>query len=126
LFSEITNKPFLPLYIAATITMPIRDIGLEILEGIREIKAYKAGKSKLMPVIRIVGPYQFRFYSRGEANEPPHIHVRRERLEAKFWLVPVVRLAHPGRFRSHELSQIAELVETHQQEFLEAWHEYFN
>ncbi|MBI1927794.1 DUF4160 domain-containing protein [Candidatus Poribacteria bacterium] len=77
-----------------------------------------------MPLVKTIRPYEFRFYSRGEANEP-HIHVRRGRLEAKFWLTPVVRLARAGRYRSHELNDIARLVEVHQQEFLEAWYEYF-
>lgn len=78
-----------------------------------------------MPLVKIIGPYEFRFYSRGEANEPPHIHVRRGRLEAKFWLTPGVRLARAGRYRIHELNDIIRLVEANQQEFLEAWDAYF-
>lgn len=54
----------------------------------------------------------------------PHIHVRRGRLEAKFWLTPVVQLARGGRYRPHELSDMARLVEANQQELLEAWYEY--
>lgn len=77
-----------------------------------------------MPLVKGIGPYEFRFYSRGEIQEPPHIHVRRGRLEAKFWLTPV-RLANAGRFRLHELTHIARLVEENQQEFLDEWHEYF-
>jgi hypothetical protein len=46
-------------------------------------------------------------------------------LEAKFWLTPMVRLARAGHYRPHELNSIMELVETHQQEFIEVWHEYF-
>lgn len=64
-----------------------------------------------MPLIKRIGPYEFRFYSRGEGQEPPHIHVKRDRLEAKFWLEPVVRLASGGRFRSYELNAMARLVE---------------
>ena len=78
-----------------------------------------------MPIVKRIGPYEFRFYSRGEAEEPPHIHVRRGRLEAKFWLVPTVRLARGGRFKPHELNDLAHLVEENQQEFLNEWHEYF-
>jgi hypothetical protein len=78
-----------------------------------------------MPLVKIIGAYEFRFYSRGDINEPPHIHVRRERLEAKFWLTPVVRLARAGRYRLHELNEIERLVEAHQREFIEAWNEYF-
>ncbi len=78
-----------------------------------------------MPLVRSIGLYEFRFYSRGEANEPPHIHVRSGRLEAKFWLTPSVRLAQSGRFRPHQLNEIARLVEENRQEFLNAWQEYF-
>lgn len=78
-----------------------------------------------MPLVKVIGPYRFRFYSRGEANEPPHIHVRRGKLEAKFWLTPTVGLARSGRFRPHELSMIAQLVEENQEEFLNEWRQYF-
>ncbi|MCL4831789.1 MAG: DUF4160 domain-containing protein [Caldilineaceae bacterium] len=78
-----------------------------------------------MPLLKTIGPYEFRFYSRGEANEPPHVHVRRGRLEAKFWLLPGVRLARGGRFRTHELGQIAQLVQENREEFLDGWKRYF-
>jgi len=78
-----------------------------------------------MPLVKKIGAYEFRFYSRGEATEPPHIQMKRGRLEAKFWLTPTVLLARPGRYRLHELNQIAYLVEAHRQELIEAWHEYF-
>lgn len=78
-----------------------------------------------MPLIKKISSYEFRFYSRGEANEPPHIHVRQGRLEAKFWLTPTVRLARAGRFRIHELNELARLIAEHQQEFVNAWEKYF-
>jgi len=78
-----------------------------------------------MPLVKVIGPYHFRFYSRGEVNEPPRIHVRRDRLVAKFWLTPEVRLARPGPYRSWELNDIARLVKANRREFLEAWYEYF-
>jgi hypothetical protein len=56
-----------------------------------------------MPTILKIGPYRFHFYS-GEGNEPPHIHVAREDLEAKFWLQPVSLAANYG-FRAVELSR---------------------
>lgn len=79
-----------------------------------------------MPLIKRIGPYEFRFYSRGEDQEPPHIHVRRDRLEAKFWLEPNVRLARSGRFRAHELNAITRLIEENRQVFLNEWNEYFS
>ena len=36
----------------------------------------------------IPGPYWFYFYS-FDCNEPMHVHVRRDRQHAKFWLAPV-------------------------------------
>lgn len=39
-----------------------------------------------MPTVKgIEGPYRFFFFS-FDCNEPPHIHVQRERQLAKFWL----------------------------------------
>lgn len=78
-----------------------------------------------MPLVKIIGPYEFRFYSRGEVTEPPHIHVRRGKLVAKFWLAEPIRLARAGRFREHELNDIRGMIQEHRQEFIEAWNEYF-
>ena len=77
-----------------------------------------------MPLVKTIGPYEFRFHSRGEAIERPHIHVRRERKQAKFW-IDFVQLVSIKGFAGHELSRIEALVKEHQGEFLEAWHEYF-
>jgi len=77
-----------------------------------------------MPSIKRIGPYEFRFFLRGEASEPAHIHVEREDMRCKFWLEPV-ELADPGRFKGHELRHIAKLVEENQKEFLYAWRQYF-
>jgi hypothetical protein len=48
-----------------------------------------------MPTVLRVGPYRFHFYSR-ESNEPPHIHVARDDMEAKFWLRPVSPASNLG------------------------------
>lgn len=42
-----------------------------------------------MPTALRDGPYSFIFFS-SDGNEPPHIHVKRERYIVKFWLAPVV------------------------------------
>jgi hypothetical protein len=72
-----------------------------------------------MPTILKIGPYRFHFYS-GEGNEPPHVHVAREDLEAKFWLQPVSLAANYG-FRAVELSKIKKLVEEHCQILIQAY-----
>ena len=77
-----------------------------------------------MPVIGREGPYRFFFYSH-EPNEPAHVHVQRDRSLAKFWLAPV-QLASSTRFSAHELRRIGALVEQRREEFLEAWHGWFD
>jgi len=74
-----------------------------------------------MPTVLRSGPY--RFYSH-EPNEPPHIHVDRDNLSAKFWLNPV-QLAGNFGFRAHELREIQSLVVDSRQQLLEAWNEFF-
>ncbi len=76
-----------------------------------------------MPTALRVGPYRFFFVSL-DATEPSHVHVRREKMVAKFWLDPVV-LVRPGGFRAHELAAIARLVQTHRDALLERWNEFF-
>jgi len=75
-----------------------------------------------MPTVLQVGRYRFLFFS-NENNEPPHIHVKAESDQAKFWLEPV-RLAANYGFKAHELNEIERIVREHQTELLEAWHEY--
>ncbi len=57
-------------------------------------------------------------------GEPPHVHVDRENLSAKFWLAPV-GLARNMGFAAHELYRIESLVERHREDLLEAWNGYF-
>lgn len=76
-----------------------------------------------MPTVFGDGPYGFIFFS-SDRGEPPHIHVKRERRIAKFWLSPVALAKNRG-FQGHELNRIARLVGQHEGTLLEAWHEYF-
>ncbi len=76
-----------------------------------------------MPNVLRSGSYRFYFYSH-EPNEPPHVHVDRENLSAKFWLEPV-NLAQNLGFRPKELRQVQEIVEQNQKQFVEAWNDYF-
>jgi hypothetical protein len=92
-----------------------RALRQEPLELVRE--------SSAVPNLGSEGPYRFFFYS-NESGEPAHVHVRRERKLAKFWLQPV-GLADSKRFAAHELREIEELVQDRRAEFLEAWNEYF-
>jgi len=76
-----------------------------------------------MPTVLRIGPYRFFFYA-GDRNEPPHVHVERERDKAKFWLEPL-RLENSVGFRTAELNKLFDLIEEHRDELLKAWHEYF-
>ena len=76
-----------------------------------------------MPTILRAKAYRF-FFSSADRNEPPHVHVKRERMVAKFWLDPVV-LERAGGFNRVELNTIAKLVQAHHDEFLENWYEFF-
>jgi len=77
-----------------------------------------------MPNVLRSGPYRFYFYSH-EPNEPPHVHVDRDDLSAKFWLDPP-SLARNFGFSAKELGRIRKLVIQHQAELLEAWDGYFS
>jgi len=76
-----------------------------------------------MPTVLRAGPYRFFFVSL-DRSEPPHIHVRRENMVAKFWLDPIA-LERAGRFNRAELNIIATLVNEHRKTFLERWYEFF-
>ena len=77
-----------------------------------------------MPTIMRIGPYRFFFYA-GDRDEPPHVHVERDRNVAKFWLEPV-RLSRSGGFARTEMSRLQMLVQQYQPQLLEAWNDYFN
>ena len=76
-----------------------------------------------MPTVFRDGPYNFIFFS-SDGGEPPHIHVKRDRKIAKFWLVPIALVKNRG-FAEYELNRIARLVVRYQSTLLEEWREYF-
>ncbi len=77
-----------------------------------------------MPTVLRIGPYRFFFYA-GDRGEPPHVHVERDRCEAKFWLEPV-RLEWSYGFGRGEINSVHDLVVQHRVELLESWHEFFD
>lgn len=76
-----------------------------------------------MPTVLRIEAYRFFFYA-NDKQEPQHIHVRRNENVAKFWLDPV-RLERSGGFSRSELRVIQGMIREHQEELLEAWHDYF-
>lgn len=77
-----------------------------------------------MPTAHRLGPYRFFFVSL-DYPEPPHVHVRREKMVAKFWLNPVA-LEKTGGFSRTELNRIARLVEENRDLLMEKWYEFFS
>ena len=77
-----------------------------------------------MPTVLRLGPYRFFFVSI-DYDEPPHVHVRRENMVAKFWIDPVA-LQKAGGFSRTELNKIARLVNEKREYLLERWYEFFS
>jgi hypothetical protein len=77
-----------------------------------------------MPVALRNGPYSFLFFAI-DRQEPSHVHVRRDRQTAKFWLEPLVRLARNSGFKPHELTEIERIILDNHGFLLEAWHVFF-
>jgi hypothetical protein len=76
-----------------------------------------------MPTVLVIGPYRFYFYSH-ETTEPPHIHVDRDQMSAKYWLRPF-ELARNIGFSPRELRDIRVIVSDNRFKFMEAWNGYF-
>src|SRR5712691_3198200 len=66
-----------------------------------------SGSISRMPTVLRVEAYRFFFVSL-DRSEPPHIHVKREKKVAKFWLDPVV-LERAGGFSRSEVNMILTL-----------------
>lgn len=74
---------------------------------------------------RIAGiPGQYRvFFTSFDCNEPPHVHVERERSTCKFWLDPLM-LARNHGFAAHELTRIRRIIQRHREGIMEAWYDH--
>ena len=76
-----------------------------------------------MPTVLRLKGYSFGFFS-ADGDEPPHVHVRKDDNQAKYWIDPV-QLAKNAGFSRHELNEIFDLVRNHQQDLLKGWHDCF-
>jgi len=76
-----------------------------------------------MPTVLRSGPYRVYFHSH-EPNEPPHVHVDRDDLSAKFWLRPVALVRNLG-FSPMELRRIQRIIKENEDALLEKWYERF-
>jgi hypothetical protein len=82
------------------------------------------GALKIMPTVLRIGRYRFAFFS-NENQESPHVHVKADSDQAKFWLDPIELAANYG-FRAHDLNEIERIIFQNQAALLEAWDEHFS
>jgi len=75
-----------------------------------------------MPTILRSGPYRVYFYSH-EPNEPPHVHVDRDKASCKVWLATVALASSLG-YGARELREIERLVSVNRAILLKAWEEF--
>ena len=79
-----------------------------------------------MPVVLRHGAFRVFFYSNeGDPREPPHVHVRLGRDEAKLWLTPQVRVCYNDGLSLRALAEVTEVVARERQRLERAWHEHF-
>lgn len=76
-----------------------------------------------MPKVFEWRDWRFEFYSL-DRDEPPHVHIRKDRKETKIWLNSL-NVARNKRCTEKELSDLLRIVGENQQDFLEKWHEHF-
>ena len=75
-----------------------------------------------MPTLLRSGPYRVYFYSH-EPNEPPHVHVDRDKASCIVWLNRVAIASSPG-FKAGELRDVERLVAANRAMLLKAGEEF--
>jgi len=79
-----------------------------------------------MPVIFRHNGFRFFFYSNeGRPREPVHIHVDKGGLEAKFWVLPEVRVAYNDGYDARTLRELLGVVIANKDRIVRAWDGYF-
>ena len=79
-----------------------------------------------MPVIVRYRGFKFFFYSNeGTPREAVHVHAEKDDLEAKFWLIPEVRVAYNDGYDARTLRELLEIVEGNRDRIERAWNEFF-
>lgn len=70
--------------------------------------------------------YKFFFFSNeGNPKEPVHVHVRKGRKLAKFWISPHAQLAESFGFSAKELNDIRRIIDNRKKEIEKAWNDHF-
>ena len=80
-----------------------------------------------MPTIFQYKGYRFFFNSNeGSPLEPLHIHVRKGKIIAKFWLEPEPKIAYSYGFTPKLLRLLLKIAINHKEDIQRAWDEHFN
>jgi hypothetical protein len=77
----------------------------------------------MAPTVLREGQFRFFFFSREEARI--HVHVAHPDGEAKFWLVPEIKLATSVGLGARQLGEAQRVIEAHLEEILHAWKRHF-
>lgn len=78
-----------------------------------------------MPTALRIGPYRLYFYAY-DCVERMHMHVDRDNLSTKFWLEPIVSLAHNHGYSRKELRDLERLISTNLGQLRDEWNSYCN
>ena len=79
-----------------------------------------------MPVVFRHKGFRFHFYANeGNPREPPHIHVLKGGIDAKFWLWPDVVVAYNDGFNAKTLGELTEIILKRRREITNVWDEFF-
>jgi len=114
---------------------------MAIASDVREARriVFRRSRAPLTSTLGGIRPYMLRYrganglkersipgvFFSHEPNEPPHVHIDREDLSAKFWLQPVA-LARNFGFSARELRGVRILIAENREILLEAWHGHFS
>ena len=73
-----------------------------------------------MPTVLYIHGFRFFFYL--NEHEPIHVHVTKGDSEARIVLVPIIDLSYSRGFKKNELRTIIEIITSHYETIIEAWH----
>lgn len=66
-----------------------------------------------------------KFFVYSDEEDRPHIHIKKDRSQAKFWLDPIEFVEAKG-FSQKELNRLRKILETEKDTLLGQWNDYFN
>ena len=80
-----------------------------------------------MPKVFEWNGHRFHFFANeGDPREPAHIHVRRDRSDAKFWLRPEVVVAFNRGFPPRVLTELVGVIEQRRDLIESVWNDFFD